>query len=902
MSRVHSMFCSALLFAAIVPVRAQESGAHRLHALVNGLTVTPRVLIIGARPGDADADLIASLARGHHVQTGFLSLTRGESAPNYGGLESGATLGAIHVQEMLAARRIDGGEQYFTRAYDFGSARNVNEVFRQWDHATLLGDVVAIVRAFRPHVIVATSRSETLDRDGQRQASAVIAREVFDASLDTARYPSTKFGLPWSPSSLYEPGLGVSIDSREYDPVLGRTFADIAVESRSQLRSFGFETPPWQPPRNTQWHRIATRAADAATADGASSLFAGIDTSFVRLQRDVPHEQSRGPQGQPAQRPMITQLPDLLAYADSARRSLDLAHPEAVLPYLKRVSELASVARRGLVGCRHPSRDAVMSIRGYRLCEPEWLDLDASLDLVQRRSSQALLTAAGITFESVADREFLASGDTALVAITVVNNSDAAVLLNDVSVSGSVSVRMTEPVVIPAHGSTRVYRSVINIAYAHPWWIFKRKENFYPPANTVLDGVPRPGMLLKDFSISGIAVPEDMRRLSDVTATLTIGMTTVSASVGEVVFRTADAMLGMRERALSGTPSVTLGFDRPLEWAQAGKPLKKEVRVTLKSFSDKPLRFALKHAPPIGVVRIESLPPSVTLAPREAREVSIQLRAGAPPAERYDLGLFGVASRDTFEVGFRTAQYSWLSPLHLFRGSTVSVQVVDIEIPNRLSVAYVRGAGDDADVGLKGLGVPVYVVNNEGLTRIDLEGISTVVIGPEAFRVDRGLVTQIPRLTEFARKGGTVVVLSNPEAIAQNGILPFPVSYDRPFAEQVTSEVAPVVAIDSRARLLSWPNVIRGDDWLGWVGARALAVPTTVDSRYALAVETHDPEQKENRNSILVAMVGKGRIIYTSLTLTQQISNAVPGAMRIFVNLLSAGLPIETKIANTGSK
>ena len=102
--------------------------------------------------------------------------------------------------------------------------------------------------------------------------------------------------------------------------------------------------------------------------------------------------------------------------------------------------------------------------------------------------------------------------------------------------------------------------------------------------------------------------------------------------------------------------------------------------------------------------------------------------------------------------------------------------------------------------------------------------------------------------------------------------------------------------------MLSWPNVIRGDDWLGWVGARALAVPTTVDSRYALAVETHDPEQKENRNSILVAMVGKGRIIYTSLTLTQQISNAVPGAMRIFVNLLSAGLPIETKIANTGSK
>ena len=230
------------------------------------------------------------------------------------------------------------------------------------------------------------------------------------------------------------------------------------------------------------------------------------------------------------------------------------------------------------------------------------------------------------------------------------------------------------------------------------------------------------------------------------------------------------------------------------------------------------------------------------------------------------------------------------------------MQVVDIDIPNRLSVAYVRGAGDDADVGLKGLGIPVYVVNNEGLTRIDLEGISTVVIGPDAFRVDRGLVTQIPRLTEFARKGGTVVVLGNPEAVAQQGVLPYPVGFDRTFAEQVTREDAPVVAIDSRARLLTWPNVIRGDDWLGWVGARALSVPTTVDARYAQAVETHDPEQRENRNSILAAPVGKGRIIYTSLTLTQQISNAVPGAMRIFVNLLSAGLPVETGVANGEAK
>src|SRR3954467_11836212 len=154
MTRARLIQCAALLLAATSPARAQERGSAHLYALVRGLTVTPRVLLIGARPTDADEDLIAWLARGHEIQTGFLSLTRGESAPNYTGLETGATLGAVHVQEMLAARRIDGGEQYFTRAYDFGAARNADAVFRRWDHTKLLGDVVAIVRSFRPHVIV----------------------------------------------------------------------------------------------------------------------------------------------------------------------------------------------------------------------------------------------------------------------------------------------------------------------------------------------------------------------------------------------------------------------------------------------------------------------------------------------------------------------------------------------------------------------------------------------------------------------------------------------------------------------------------------------------------------------------------------------------------------------------
>jgi LmbE family N-acetylglucosaminyl deacetylase len=895
MNRVLSLSSAALLLAAMHPVHAQERGAAQLHALVNGLTVTPRVLIIGARPGDADADLIAWLARGHHIQTGYLSLTRGESATNYTGLESGATLGAIHVQEALAARRIDGGAQFFTGAYDFGPARNTAEVFRQWSHARLLGDVVAIVRAFRPQVIMARFRADTTDRDGQHAASAVIAREVFDAATDTVQFPTMSFGMPWSPSSVYEPGGGVSIDSHEYDRVLGRSYADIAAESRAQLRSFGLVPAPWEVEGDTQWRRIAARGADSAATADPSSIFSGIDTSFARLQKTAPGEVIGA-----VRRELLTQVPGILAYADSARAALDLERPTIALPYLMRVVEFASSARVLLRSCRHPTRDAAASLSNTK-CQPEWLDLDASLDLVLQRATDAVLAASGVTFSAVADREFLAGGDTAHVTITVVNNGDAVVRLNDVSVTGAIPLRMTEPIRIAAHGSARVMRSVTNATYANPWWIAKRDSNFYPPSVTALDGVPRPAIFLRDFLVSSVAVPENIRRLSDATVTLTMGVTTLTSSIGAVVFRTADPVLGARDNTMSGVPAVTLSFARALEWAQAGKVLKKPMRATLRSFSDVPQRVALRSSSRRGAVRLDSLPPSVVLAPHETREVWMQLR-GTPDVATYDLELAGIAPSDTFDIGFRTLQYSYLPPIHYLRQAALRVQAVDVEIPNRLTVAYVRGAGDEADVALKQLGVPAYVFNAEGLTRFDLEGISTVVIGPSAFRVDPGLLTQMPRLTEFARKGGTVLVLSNPDAIVQPGVLPFPVGYARPFAEQVTQGNTPVMMIEPRARLLTWPNVITGDDWLQWVGARAPLVPTTVDARYAFVVETHDPEQRENRNSILVATVGKGRVIYTSLTLTEQIANGVPGAMRLFVNLLSAGLTAETKVAKSESK
>ena len=871
-----SAVAAVLLLGLTRNAAAQESGAVRLQALVNGLTVTPRVLLVGAEPGDADADLIAWLARGHHIQTAYLSLTRGESRPNYSGAEAGATVGAIHVREALDARAIDGGEQYFTHAFDVGSARNATDAFRQWDHAKLLGDVVVVVRAFRPQVIVARFADDTTAHDGKRQVSAILAREVFDAAADTVRYNVKGYGMPWAPTSVYGPGAGVTIDARELDRMIGATYADLAVRSRAQLRSPGFATAPWEGSGVVRLRQVVTRNADHT---GAASLFDGVDTTFARLGAGVPPDLRR-------------LLPMISAYADSARAQLDVRQPSASVGHLARTTELVSAARNLLHGCRHPSPRAAITVVTYRPCAAPLLDLDAALDLVLQRASDALLIAAGVTVDAVADREFVATGDTVLVKVTVHNHGDSRVRVNDVSVTGGVAVRMEQAIDVPAHGSETVDRRMTFLSDAHPWWLWKRDANFFPYSSVALDGVARADLVPRHFAIDDIALPEAMRAVSDAVVTITIGTTTVSMSTRPVAYRFADPVFGVRDRAISGVPPVTLGFERTYEWAQAGRPYRKQVRLIARSYSDRARTFSLRAPLAGGAVRLDSLPRAITLNPRDVREVSITVR-GKPEQVRYELGVFGVAPTDTFSSGFRTAQYSYLAPLHFFRKSTLYVQGVDVEIPKRLFVAYVRGAGDDIDVALKQLGIPAYTFNAEGLLRFGLDGVSTLVFGPDAFRVDPNLAGMSDRFADFVRKGGTIVMLGNPDALSLPGIVPYPLALTTPYPDQVTTSTTPVTPLDSRDRLLSWPNRITALDWSEWVGDRATSIPSTVDPRYAHVVEMHDPGEPLNRNALLVAPVGRGRFIYTSLTFGPQIANGVPGAMRVFINLLSAGLTIE---------
>ncbi|MGI9091192.1 MAG: PIG-L family deacetylase [Gemmatimonadaceae bacterium] len=247
--------------------------------------VNNRVLVIGAHPDDEDTQLIAWLARGHRAETAYLSLTRGDGGQNLIGNELGEALGVIRTEELLAARRIDGAHQYFTRAYDFGFSKTAAESFAHWPHDSLLGDVIKVVRAFRPQVIVSVFSGTPRDGHGQHQVAGILAREAYDLAGDTVRFPARVYGVPWTPLKFYRgarfsPGQGtLAINVGEYDPILGRSYAEIAAESRSQHKSQGFGTAPRRGISIDYLRREASGINASTPAQSEHSLFDGIDTT-----------------------------------------------------------------------------------------------------------------------------------------------------------------------------------------------------------------------------------------------------------------------------------------------------------------------------------------------------------------------------------------------------------------------------------------------------------------------------------------------------------------------------------------------------------------------------------------------------------------------------------------------
>jgi LmbE family N-acetylglucosaminyl deacetylase len=812
----------ALLFGAVGPAVGQfappgTGGVAALAGALKQLGANKRILMIGAHPDDEYSTLVALFARGMGAQVAYLSLTRGEGGQNLIGPELGSELGIIRSEELLAARRIDGASQFFTRAYDFGYSKTLDEAQRFWSRDSLLKDVLDVVRRFRPQIIVSVFSGTPRDGHGQHQVAGLLARQAFEALRDSS----------WGPVKLYRSlysdtaSATLRLDAGVLDPVDGRSYYQIAMAGRSQHRSQDEGQLQRLGPSIGRLAFVAWRDKARGTDDG-DGLFAGIDTLLPGKARYA-------------------------ALVDSARAQLNPTRPGAIAPLLARALRELGDADSG---------QAAML-------------------------QEALAAVSGVVIDAFADDGVVIAGERLQVEASVWNAGDAAVTIDGLELGAPAGwkVERLDPVSSPVSpGTLATRRFALTVAADAP-----RSQAYF---------LRRPlGGALYDWS----GVPLAWRGLPfeppplQMTLRLTIAGQPATLS-REVVYRYRDQRIGEVRRPLF----VTRPFDVaiapelvvwPVDGA-AGGPRHVTITVTNRSRGPAAARVVIGSPSGWSAVRPESL---TFDREDESKSVIVPL---TPPASlrpgRYELRASASAGRERSEGALAIIDYPHIRPRAVAHAATAELRAVRISLPALARVGYVRGASDRVPEALEAVGVPIELLGPDSLARGDLSRYDAIVIGSRAYETEPALVASNGRLLDYVRAGGLVIVQYQQYPFVSGGFAPYRLSIARPH-DRVTDETAPVSPVDGASPVFHVPNDIGPDDWRGWVQERGLYLAHDWDPAYTPLVEMHDPGEAPLQGGLLQASLGKGTYVYTGLSFFRQLPAGVPGAYRLFANLLALG-------------
>ncbi|HEX8719068.1 MAG TPA: PIG-L family deacetylase [Pyrinomonadaceae bacterium] len=816
-----------LLLLLLLPAAARaqtpaQPDAAETQAALRRLPVAGSVLYVGAHPDDENTALLAYLARGRGVRTAYLSLTRGDGGQNILGTEKGELLGVVRTQELLAARRIDGAEQFFTRAVDFGFTRSPEETFKFWDHDAVLADVVWVVRRFRPDVIIARFPTTGEGGHGQHTASAILAGEAFDAAADPARFPEQlKDGVkPWRAKRLvwnvfnFRPSdtpkdadKMLSVDAGAYDPLLGRSYTEIAAESRTKHMSQAQGTPERRGPAPNYFAHLKGEAA-------AKDLFDGVDLSWRRFAGGEAVAQA----------------------LEEAQRRYDAANPSASLPLLLR-------ARREMA--KLPQDEPLVASKR------------AALDEVVR-------AAAGLWVEATAAEPYVTPGAEAKVTTTLVKRTDFPVRFESAGAEAArAELKNNQPL-----SRERALRVPADSAYSQPYWLREEPERaLFRINDRALVGAPE-------------APPP-----------LTQSLTVFFGEEGEpvtfdvpVVYRWTDRVRGDLYRNVVVVPEVAVQVSEQTLVFPDRAP--KQLRVTLRNNTAADSAGTLRLRLPAGWAATPAEVPAAVKAKGEEFRATFSVTppAGASTAElvaEYE------SAGKTFTRGLVEIDYPHIPRQTLFPAA--EAKLVRVDLARRGSrVGYVMGAGDEVPEALRQAGYEVVLLSDEELESADLSRFDAVVTGVRAYNTRAALRRQQRRLLEYVERGGTLVVQYNtPDRTlegAQLGPYPLKVTQDR-----VTDEEAEMTLLAPADAVLNAPNKITPADFRGWVQERGLYFASEWDARYTPLFASHDPGLPELKGSTLVARHGKGTYVFTALSFFRQLPAGVPGAYRLFVNMISAG-------------
>ncbi|TJZ62102.1 PIG-L family deacetylase [Sphingobacterium olei] len=795
-----------MLFGMHISVAQHTSlSSSEIKLKLEKLNILGSVLYFAAHPDDENTKLIAYLAQDRKYKTGYLSLTRGDGGQNLIGTEQGIELGLIRTQELLAARKIDKGEQFFTSAYDFGFSKTHQETFDFWDKETVLREAVYIIRKLRPDVIITRFPPDERGGHGHHQASAILAHEAYLAAADDSKYPDQFTTVkPWKAKRLVwnTANFGgmnntsedqLSIDIGNYNPLIGISYGEISAKSRSQHKSQGFGSASSRGKSIEYFEHVAGEEAK-------QDLFDGILTSWDRVPKSTGIEQ------------LINKI----------NTQFNSNHPENSI------------------------NDLILLLKDIQKVEDNYWVAEKSSEI-----KELILACAGIWIDATTPKTRYVAGETVPVTLeAIVRRPNVAVEI--LSGQQTASLKTNE-----------LWKESQNVTWDYttqPYWLAS------------------PHTLGKfDVKVEDVGYPENKNRP---TVTFHFQINNQEIDIDQQVrFRFVDPVRGELYHPIAIMPDLTAKPSLTSVLSKNGESQSVELTFENHHPSKKEYHITVNH--PIGWAVDQQ---RILLDFNESDIISKTFTLQPNGDNRLDTTdyLFFSENGETISDS-KFIQYDHIPNISWFPPVKIVLKKVDLINPIK-RVGYIHGAGDLIPQSLSAIGIDVTVLNSNQITSAHLTQFDAVVLGVRIFNVNVNSSRILSELLDYTKNGGTVLIQYNVNSRLQTSNLgPYPFNITR---NRVTEENAQV-HFDKNDPALNFPNRLTDADFEGWIQERGLYFADNIDKNYRTPLVMNDKNEVPNKGSLLIAKYGEGKFVYTSVSFFRQLPAGVPGAYRLFVNLLT---------------
>jgi LmbE family N-acetylglucosaminyl deacetylase len=824
----HFLYLS-LFVAALAVAQPKKPSAVEIYNDIEKLNFLGSALYIAAHPDDENTRLISFLANEKKARTGYLSLTRGDGGQNLIGLELRELLGVIRTQELIEARKIDGGEQFFSRANDFGFSKVPNETLEIWDKKQVLHDMVWIIRKFRPDVIINRfDHRSPGTTHGHHTSSAMLAQEAFELANDP-KYETAQLGYAgtWQPKRLLfnvswwffggkdkfekaDKSKYINLQTGTYFPLLGKSNQEVAALSRSRHRSQGFGSTG---ARGDDMEYLELIKGE--DLKDKQNLFEGIDTSWNRVKGGKV-------------------IGDAIALI---LKSYDFKNPSASIAGLVKVyTEIG------------------------KLEDTHWKTIK------QKEVKEIIAACSGLYLEAVAESQSVTPGSATKIKWEAINRSSVPMKLSSLSFMPQ-NIAFSQNIALENNVSQENTIDVVidtNAPYTSPYWLSEKgTSGMYKVDDLQKIGQPD---ILRNLAlnfvveINGVAIPFERT----------------------VIHKYNDPVYGEVYKPLDVVPAVTT---QVMNKVQLFKDNKRQIAaVKIKAGKDNCQGTLRLELPQGWTVSPTSIPFNIA---KKGGETTVSFEV-VPPTSASEVTATSIATVDgkEFDREQIIIDYPHIVPQQVLLPSMAKFTKVNLETHGE-KIAYIMGAGDNVPESLRQMGYEVALLTPEGISAETLKDFDAVVMGIRAYNTLDALIYKQQILFDFVKNGGNMIVQYNTTGdLITRDIAPYPLTISR---DRVTEENAKVTFLDATHPVLNHPNKITEKDFQGWVQEQGLYYPDQWGKEFTPVISSNDKGEDPKKGALLVAQYGKGYYIYTGLSFFRELPEGVSGAYRLMANMIGMG-------------